>query len=235
MSLPGRERLRNDGVTFTNHYCPAVMCTSSRAVILTGLQTPDNGMFENVDMPYVNSMNPDIPTVGDMLRKAGYYTRLQGQVASEQCLRDREQPDHLFTKEMEANGFSDYVMGRRCSDPHAGWLPLRQHDRRQRRVVASRSGPDAGRREQRRGHCSSAWSTPHDIMYFNTDAPGQNVQDNGRLLMEAAGRRRTSSTPRPGTPRLPKNLTQPMNEPGRPAAHGEYLKPGGTRWHHPPE
>ena len=30
LSLPGHERLRKMGVTFHNHYCPAVMCTSSR-------------------------------------------------------------------------------------------------------------------------------------------------------------------------------------------------------------
>ena len=32
MDLPGHERLMRRGVTFHNHYCPAVMCTSSRAV-----------------------------------------------------------------------------------------------------------------------------------------------------------------------------------------------------------
>ena len=50
MSLPGRERLQSDGVSFHKHYGPAVMCTSSRSVMLTGLQTPDTKMFDNVDM-----------------------------------------------------------------------------------------------------------------------------------------------------------------------------------------
>jgi arylsulfatase len=38
LSLPGRERLQQTGVTFTQHYTSAIMCTPSRSVILTGLQ-----------------------------------------------------------------------------------------------------------------------------------------------------------------------------------------------------
>ena len=52
LGLPGHERLRKMGVTFHNHYCPAVMCTSSRSVLLTGLQTADTGMFDNTNVPW---------------------------------------------------------------------------------------------------------------------------------------------------------------------------------------
>ena len=63
LSLPGHDRLARTGVTFHNHYCPAVMCTSSRAVLMTGLQTSDNGMYENVDAPWVKPMSDKIPTI----------------------------------------------------------------------------------------------------------------------------------------------------------------------------
>ncbi|MEH3137574.1 MAG: sulfatase-like hydrolase/transferase [Mycolicibacterium neoaurum] len=225
MSLPGRERLRADGVTFTQHYCPAVMCTSSRAVILTGLQTPDNRMFENVDMPYVDSMSTDIPTVGDMLRKAGYYTAYKGKWHLNSAF-ETEQPDRLFTKEMEAYGFSDYVwpgdvlthtLGGYHYDNMIGgsavsWL------RDQGRTLADENTPWA---------LFVSLVNPHDIMYFNTDAPGQNVQDNGRLLMEAARAPENELYAKSWDTALPASLTQPMNEPGRPAAHGEYLKAWG--------
>src|SRR5262249_19157048 len=39
LSLPAHERLQRTGVTFTQHYTSATMCTPSRSVILTGLQT----------------------------------------------------------------------------------------------------------------------------------------------------------------------------------------------------
>ena len=72
LSLPGHERLERTGTTFTNHQCPATMCTSSRSVIVTGLQTVNNGMFENLDVPWMRDLAA--PTSGQMLRKAGYYT-----------------------------------------------------------------------------------------------------------------------------------------------------------------
>src|SRR5215831_15092416 len=62
LSLPGHERLASSGVTFTNHQCPATMCTSSRSVMLTGLQTVDNGMFENLDVPWMRDLSTDHPT-----------------------------------------------------------------------------------------------------------------------------------------------------------------------------
>jgi arylsulfatase len=44
LSLPGRERLQTTGVTFHNHFCPTVMCTSSRAVILAPQSTVSVGV-----------------------------------------------------------------------------------------------------------------------------------------------------------------------------------------------
>jgi arylsulfatase A-like enzyme len=48
------------------------MCTSSRSIMMTGLQTADNGMSENLDVPWVKDLSPNIPTIGHMLRKSGY-------------------------------------------------------------------------------------------------------------------------------------------------------------------
>jgi arylsulfatase len=89
LSLPGHERLQRTGVTFHNHYCPAVMCTSSRSVLMTGLQTADNRMFENSDAPWIQALSTKIPTLGHMLRKAGLH-RVQGQVASQQGFRKHQ-------------------------------------------------------------------------------------------------------------------------------------------------
>jgi hypothetical protein len=65
---------------------------------------------------------------------------------------------------------------------------------------------------------------PHDIMYFNADPPGVNVQDTGRLMMHAT---RAPDHPmhraRWNMP-IPASLKQPFDEPGRPKAHGEYDK-----------
>jgi arylsulfatase A-like enzyme len=222
LSLPGHDRLHETGVTFENHYTSAIMCTPSRSVLMTGLQTPDNRMFDNTDMPWVQSLSTDIPTVGHMLRKAGYYTAYKGKWHLNKEF-DSLEPEKLFTKEMDAYGFSDFVGpgdiightlgGYEFDHVIAGsaitWM------RRVGKPLASQGKP---------------WSlfvslvNPHDIMYFNTDAPGQNVQNTGKLLKLAAGApdhelyRATWDMPVAST------LREPMDKPGRPRAHGEFLK-----------
>jgi len=74
LSLPAHERLQRRGVTFENHYTSAIMCTPSRAVLTTGLQTADNGMFDNMDVAWINSLSPRL-SVGHMLRKAATTRR----------------------------------------------------------------------------------------------------------------------------------------------------------------
>jgi arylsulfatase A-like enzyme len=222
VTLPAHERLQRDGVTFQNHYCPAVMCTSSRAVLLTGLTTPDNRMFENADVPWVKALSPDVPTIGHMLRKAGYYTAYKGKWHLN-ALFDSEEPDRLFTQEMEEYGFADYrspgdlighTLGGYQFDPLIAssaitWL------RRNGRPLA----------DQNRPWCLFvSLVNPHDIMYFNTDAPGQHVQDNGRLMSHAAPAPRHELYTRTWDVTLPDSLRQPFDATGRPAAHGEFDK-----------
>jgi arylsulfatase A-like enzyme len=223
--LPAHERLRKRGVTFHNHYCPAVMCTSSRAVLLTGLQTADNRMFENVDMPYVKPMSPSVPTIGHMLRKSGYYTAYKGKWHLNREFETGE-PNHLFTKEMDVHGFSDYVWP---GDVLTHTLGGYKYDH----MIAGSAVSwmrDKGRSLNDEG---KPWSlfvslvNPHDIMYFNTDLPGENVQDTGKLMMKAARAPDHPMYHKQWHAALPKNLRQPLNESGRAAAHGEFNRAWG--------
>ncbi len=225
MSLPGRERLAASGVTLHSHYAPAVMCTSSRAVLLTGLQTADNGMFENADLPYVNAMSTTVPTIGHLLRKAGYYTAYQGKWHLDAAF-DIAPPQHVLTERMEAYGFSDFGLpvdslahdlGGYTTDGIIGttaqsWL------RDKGRPLADDGKPWA---------LFVSLINPHDIMYFNTDEPGDNVQDTGKLLMHAARAPKHAMYQQRWNTALPASLDQPMDQPGRPAAHGEFLKAWG--------
>jgi arylsulfatase len=239
MSLPGHERLQRSGVTFQNHYCPAVMCTSSRAVLMTGLQTADNRMFENADAQWIKALSTGTPTIGHMLRKAGYYTAYKGKWHLNKEFESSD-PDRLFTTEMDAYGFSDYAWpgdvlahalgGYRFDHMIAGsavsWL------RNKGRPLSDQGKP---------------WSlfvslvNPHDIMYLNTDAPGQRVQDTGHLMMHSERVPDHPDYRRRWNAPLPASLRQPFDEPGRPKAHGEYDKAWGytlgrippeeARWH----
>jgi len=224
-SLPAHERLQRSGVTFLNHYCPAVMCTSSRAVLMTGLQTADNRMFENADAQWIEPLSTRTPTIGHMLRKAGYYTAYKGKWHLNKEFESTD-PDRLFTTEMDAYGFSDYAWpgdvlahaqgGYKFDHMIAGsavsWL------RNKGRPLADEGKP---------------WSlfvslvNPHDIMYLNTDAPGQRVQDTGHLMMHSARVPDHPEYKRRWNAPLPDNLRQPFDEAGRPKAHGEYDRAWG--------
>lgn len=239
LSLPAHERLRKTGVTFHNHYCPAVMCTSSRSVLLTGLSTVDNGMFENTDVAYVRDLSTDIPTIGHMLRQAGYYTAYKGKWHLGRKFESAKDGAQL-TGEMEKHGFADFYSP---GDIIAHTLGGYEFDH----LIAGSAITWLRRHGRHLNEEGKPWClfvsliNPHDIMYFNTDAPGQKVQDTGHLTMHAA--------PAPGSKfyeadwdmPIPGSLKQSFDEPGRPGAHREFdqmwgyvlgrIPPEEERWH----
>ena len=222
LALPAHERLQRTGVQFRNHYCPATMCTSSRSVLLTGLQTADTGMFENTDMPYVPNLSTKIPTIGHLLRKAGYYTAYKGKWHLNRKF-DVEDPEQLLTAEMEKYGFADfnspgdivahtlggYEFDNLISASAVTWL------RRRGRPLADQGKPWC---------LFVSLVNPHDIMYFNTDLPGKRVQDTGQLFKLAAPAPNSEFYRSTWDIPLPKSLTQSFDAPGRPKAHGEFEK-----------
>ena len=220
LSLPAHERLWRTGTTFRNHYISAVMCTPSRSVMMTGLQTADNGMFENCDMPWVKDLDPKIPTIGHMFGKAGYYPAYKGKWHLTRKY-DQEKPDRLFTTEMEAYGFNDYASPGDMVGHTLGGYEF-DHLIAGSAVTWLRRRGAALNAEGRPWALTVSLVNPHDIMYFNTDAPGQNVQDSGKLLKPAA---RAPDVPfYKASWDVPLSATngQAFDAPGRPKAHGEY-------------
>jgi arylsulfatase len=178
-------------------------------------------------------MSTDIPTIGHMLRKAGYYTAYKGKWHLNREF-DQHEPEHLFTKEMEEYGFADYaspgdLVGHTLggyqfddmiADSAIAWL------RRKGRPLNDEGKP---------------WSltislvNPHDIMYFSTDAPGKLVQDSGRLLFKAAPAPHHEFTRRNGILLIPESLTQPFDAPGRPPPMASIKGDGTCCSQIPPE
>lgn len=221
-SLPGHERLMAKGVTFHEHYCPATMCTSSRSVMMTGLTTPDNGMFENVDVPYMKSLSTKIPTIGHMLRKQGYHTAYKGKWHLSREFNVEEVRD-LLTDEMEKYGFADYYSP---GDMIGHTLGGYQFDD----LIAASAVTWLRRKGQPLSGEGKPWFltvglvNPHDVMYFNTDLPGQSIQDTGKLMFHAARAPEHPLYKASWDQPLPSSLLQPLDAPGRPGAHAEYIK-----------
>ena len=109
--LPGHERLTKNGIVFENHQVASCVCTPSRAVMYTGQHIQNNGMFDNTNFPWSGSMSTDIDTVGDLLRKQGYYTAYKGKwhlTEEFETINKLHAPTKLLSEEMEEYGFSDY-------------------------------------------------------------------------------------------------------------------------------
>ena len=224
-SLPGHERLMKSGTTFVNHRINSCVCTSSRSVIYTGRHIQQTRMFDNTNFPWIQSLSTEMPTVGKMLREAGYYTAYKGKwhlTKEFETVNKLGSPTKIFTEEMEAYGFSDYFgVGDIIAHDRGGY----KHDgiiaamgiswlRGNGRDLAAQGKP---------WYLAVNLVNPHDVMFYDTDAPGTPL------------RKPTGLSPIERDPvdplyaaqwdfKMPASHNQPLNERGRPAAHSDYLK-----------
>ncbi|MBF6177997.1 sulfatase-like hydrolase/transferase [Nocardia otitidiscaviarum] len=90
-TLPASDRLTARGVRFAMHHTPTAPCSPARSAVFTGLHAPASGVKDNVQgsedllgavLGAVQTWNPDldtaIPTLGTLLRDAGYHTAYIG-------------------------------------------------------------------------------------------------------------------------------------------------------------
>ncbi|CAG0939953.1 Ulvan-active sulfatase [Gammaproteobacteria bacterium] len=224
-SLPAHERLVKQGTTFTNHSISSCVCTPSRSVLYTGQHIQHTRMFDNTNFPWIDSMSTSLPTIGHMLRDAGYYTAYKGKwhlTKEFETVNKLGSPTRIFTAEMEAYGFSDYVgVGDIIAHHQGGYL----HDG----VIAAMAGSWLRGRGRELAGQGKPWFlavnlvNPHDVMFYDTDGPGSTVQAASGL---------TDVVREPDDPlyarqwqfELPSNHDQAIDAPGRPRAHHDFLR-----------
>ncbi|HFZ8995801.1 TPA: sulfatase-like hydrolase/transferase [Citrobacter freundii] len=238
--VPGRERLMKTGVTFTNHQNTANVCTPSRSVMYTGLHMPQTRMFDNLGFPWMKyDLDPELRTVGHMMREIGYYSAYKGKWHLNQEVDHPDTgkpgdedigniPTPRLHHIMDGYGFSDYhgigdVIGKSkggyffdsvTAGQTISWL------RNTGRPLNDNSKP---------WFAAVNLVNPHDVMFIDTDAPGEKIQwkgpmdhENHTLLPTQPPHNRIYQESWPDYP-LPANRHQSLDEPGRPAAHKAYL------------
>lgn len=238
--VPGRERLMKTGVVFTHHQNTANVCTPSRSVMYTGLHMPQTRMFDNLGFPWMNyDLDPELRTVGHMMRELGYYSAYKGKWHLTQeidhPLADKpvedtdigDIPTPRLHHIMDKYGFSDYhgigdVIGKSkggyffdsvTTGQTISWL------RNTGRPLNDQEKP---------WFAAINLVNPHDVMFIDTDEPGEKIQwkgvmdnDNHTLLPTQPPHNQIYQKSWVNYP-LPANRHQPLDEPGRPAAHKEY-------------
>lgn len=76
--VPGRESIKNKGVTFLNHQIASCVCSSARSVIYTGQHIQHTGVFDNLNSLWQPDMSTRLRTIGDRLTELGYHAAYQG-------------------------------------------------------------------------------------------------------------------------------------------------------------
>jgi arylsulfatase A-like enzyme len=83
-NLPNRARLARRGLTFTNHFCAASMCSPSRATIFTGVYPAEHGVTEvlqdgtSAAAVAQHTLQPSRKNLADLLASAGYDVQYRG-------------------------------------------------------------------------------------------------------------------------------------------------------------
>jgi arylsulfatase A-like enzyme len=99
---PNLDRLAEHAVRFSEAYCPNAMCSPCRASVLTGLMPSQHGVHTWLDdatiadWPKNWSALQELPTLPDLLDKAGYDTALMGKY-------------HLGIADKPQNSFKEWV------------------------------------------------------------------------------------------------------------------------------
>jgi arylsulfatase len=182
-------------------------------------------MFDNTNFPWITSLSTELPTLGDLLREAGYTTAYKGKwhlTKEFETVNKLGSPTKIFTEEMEAYGFSDYYgVGDIIAHDRGGYL----HDG----IIAAmgvswlRGKGRALAAEGKPWFLAVNLVNPHDVMFYDTDAPGAPVQSRRGLThvvrdpVDPLYARRWDFA-------LPPNHFQPIGAPGRPPAHGDFLR-----------
>ncbi len=223
-ALPGRKRLQRRGVTFTNHHINSAVCTPSRSVIYTGQHIQYTGLFDNMDVPWIENLSHDVPTLGDMFDRPGYYSAYKGKWHLSKELGTHNEfalPQEKLTRVIESYGFKDYVgIGDVIGETHGGYLNDDIIEAQARRWL--RVSGQSMNRQGKPWFMAVNLVNPHDVMFYNTDAPGQNVQDNPKPMMAIAREPDIPLYRKQWRARLPKSRHEPFDAKGRPRAHEEY-------------
>ena len=91
------------GTTFANHRINSCVCTPSRSVLYTGQHIQQTRDVRQHELPVDHEhVDRDTARSAIMLRDAGYYTALQGQMAPDQGIRDGQRSSATLTQDLHA-------------------------------------------------------------------------------------------------------------------------------------
>jgi arylsulfatase A-like enzyme len=179
MPVPGREWIKQNGITFTNHQAASCVCSPARSTIYTGQHIQHTGIFDNAGSLWQADMSTEVKTIGHRLAALGYHAAYQGKWhLSENLDQAKEAIDAPFAdyrRIIESYGFDDFFGVGDINDTTLGGY---NYDDTTTAFVTRwlRTKGESLRAEGKPWYLAVNFVNPHDVMYINSDLPDENIQ-----------------------------------------------------------
>lgn len=223
--VPAREAIKKKAVTFLNHQAASCVCSSARSVIYTGQHIQHTGISDNLNYLWQRDLATDIKTVGHRLTELGYHAAYQGKwhLSANLDLSDKaiDAPLRAYRDTIASYGFKDFFG---VGDLIDGTLGGYSYDDT---TLASaitwlRTEAETLRAKGQPWYLAVNFVNPHDVMYFNSDLPAENVQSRSHAMSIARAPDdelyRATWDDHP----LPASRHQSFDAPGRPIGQKLY-------------
>lgn len=226
LDLPQHDRLLERGVEFRNFTVTTTPCSPARSVLYTGQHTKFTKILGNPNTPLAGFLDTEMPTLGHMLRLAGYYTAYKGKWHLAPFVLSPEREDLAKGYKggvdlMEPYGFSDYSFnGDRWGGAWDGYRYDGEIASEAALWLASKGKELKG---EKPWFLTVNLENPHDIMFF--DAGGR--QQETRLVKNFMQPLRQSPQGWPYTDDLGVPLPRSFYEDDiatKPVAHRYYME-----------
>jgi arylsulfatase A-like enzyme len=179
MPVPGREWIKQNAITFTNHQAASCVCSPARSTIYTGEHIQHTGVFDNAGSLWQADMSTDVKTIGHRMAALGYHAAYQGKWHLsnnlDQVKEAIDAPFADYRKIIQSYGFEDFFGVGDINDTTLGGY---NYDDTTTAFVTRwlRTKGEALRAAGQPWYLAGNFVNPHDVMYVNSDLPDQTVQ-----------------------------------------------------------
>jgi arylsulfatase A-like enzyme len=222
--VPGREWIKKNGITFTNHQAASCVCSPARSTIYTGQHIQHTRIFDNANSLWQADMSAQVKTIGHRMAALGYHAAYQGKwhlsVNLDQVKEAIDAPLLAYRKIIESYGFEDFFGVGDINDTTLGGY---NYDGTTTAFVTRwlRTKGEELRAAGKPWYLAVNFVNPHDVMFVDSDLPGETVQ--GKAAAFPIARPPASDFYRADwNVALPATRGQPFDAPGRPRGQKIY-------------
>ncbi len=159
---PGRAQIARDAVSFLRAHTPTPVCSTARGCLYTGVHSQNNGVWDNIPLPYAPTLKRDVPTLGTLMKGAGFHTAYFGKWHLTRLYSGKHEPFTVEQVRQEIGSFGFDEVG--TDQEHDGPLGGFEDD--------YKTADTASAFLKRQANADTPWFAavnivnPHDIMYY---------------------------------------------------------------------